>query len=63
MDSVLWGPEGLDHAEGATVYYVIASGNGLFGGYGREGPGVCLVDGQTEAYLKDMGVKGLASAW
>ena len=26
-------------------------------------PGVCLVDGQTEASLKDMGMAGLASAW
>ena len=27
------------------------------------GPGVCLGDSQTEAYLKDMGMTGLASAW
>ena len=26
-------------------------------------PGVCLGDGQTEAYLKDMDMTGLASAW
>ena len=32
-------------------------------GYGRGGPGVCLDDGQTEAYLKDMSMTGLASAW
>ena len=32
-------------------------------GYGHDGPGVCLGDGQTEAYLKDMGMTGLASAW
>ena len=24
---------------------------------------VCLGDGQTETYLKDMGMAGLASAW
>ena len=32
-------------------------------GYGHGGPGVCLGDGQTEAYLKDTGMPGLASAW
>ena len=31
--------------------------------YGHGGPGVCLGDGQTEAYLKDMAMTGLASAW
>ena len=36
---------------------------GLSEGYGHGGPGVCLGDGQTEAYLKDMGMTGLASAW
>ena len=34
----------------------------LFEGYGHDGPGVCLGDGQTEAYLRDMGMTGLASA-
>ena len=32
-------------------------------GYGHDGPGVCLDDGQTEAYLKDMDMTGLVSAW
>ena len=32
-------------------------------GYGHGGPGVYLGDGQTEAYLKDMGKTGLASVW
>ena len=32
-------------------------------GYGHVGPGVCLGDDQTEAYLKDMGMAGLASVW
>ena len=27
------------------------------------GPGVCLGDGQTEAYLKNTGMAGLAFAW
>ena len=36
---------------------------GLFEGYGHDGPGVCLGDGQTEAYLKDMDMTGLGSAW
>ena len=34
-----------------------------FKGYGHDGVGVCLGDVQTEAYLKDMGVAGLRSAW
>ena len=36
---------------------------GLSEGYGYDGPGVCLDDGQTEAYLEDMGMTGLTSAW
>ena len=32
-------------------------------GYGHDGPGVYLGDGQTEAYLKDMDMTGLASTW
>ena len=37
---------------------------GLFTvGIWHGGLGVCLGDGQTEAYLKDMGMTGLASAW
>ena len=31
--------------------------------YEYGGHGVCLGDGQTEAYLKDMGMTGLVSAW
>ena len=36
---------------------------GLSEGYWHGGPGVCVGDGQTEAYLKDMGMTVLASAW
>ena len=36
---------------------------GLYEGYGHDGPGVCLGNGQTEAYLKDMDMTGLASTW
>ena len=36
---------------------------GLSGGYGHDGPGVCLGNGQTENYLKDMGMTDLSSAW
>ena len=36
---------------------------GLSEGNGHGGPGVCLGDGQTETYLKDTGMAGLASAW
>ena len=31
-------------------------------GYGHDGPGVFLCDGQTEAHPEDMGMLGLASA-
>ena len=55
--------EGLDHAEGAPTGFMIASGGVLSEGYGHGGLGVCLGDGQTEAYLKDMGMTGLASVW
>ena len=48
---------------GASTRFMVASGGGLSEGYGHDGPGVCLDDGQTEAYLKDMGMTGLASAW
>ena len=36
---------------------------GLSEGYGHGGSGVCLGDGQTDAYLKDTDMVGLASAW
>ena len=32
-------------------------------GYGHDGLGDCLGDGQTEAYLKDMDMTDLLSAW
>ena len=35
---------------------------GLSEGYGHDGPGVCLGDGQTEACMKDMDMTGLVSA-
>ena len=41
--------EGLDHAEGASTRFMVASGEVLSEGYGHGGPGVCLDDGQTEA--------------
>ena len=55
--------EGLVHAEGAPTRFMVASGGVLSEGFGLGGPGVCLGDGQTEAYLKDAGMAGLASAW
>ena len=36
------------HAEGASTRFMVASGGGLSEGYGHDGPGVCLGDGQTE---------------
>ena len=53
----------LDHAERASTRFMIASGGVLFEGYGHGGLGVCLGDGQTEAYLKDLGMTGVASVW
>ena len=41
--------EWLDHAEGASTRFMVASGGVLFEGFGHGGPGVCLADGQTEA--------------
>ena len=57
-DSFLSTSEWLDHAEGASTRFMAASGGGLPGGGGNDGPGVCLGDGQTEAYLKDTGHDG-----
>ena len=39
----------LDHAEGASTRFMVASGGVLSEGYGHGGPGVCLGDGETEA--------------
>ena len=61
-DHVLSGSEGLDHAEGPPACFAVASGGGLTEGYDNGGSGVCLDDGQTEAYWKDMDMTGLASA-
>ena len=49
--------------EEAFTCFMVASGGDLSEGYGHGGPGVCLGDGQTEAYLKDTGMGGLSSAW
>ena len=46
-----------------AIGFMVASGGGLSEGYGHDGPGVRLGDGQTEAYTKDMGMTGLVSAW
>ena len=34
---------------GASIGFMVASVEVLFEGYGHNGPGVCLSDGQTEA--------------
>ena len=39
---------------------MVASGGVLPEGYGHDGPGVCLGDGQTEVYLKNKGMTDLA---
>ena len=51
-----------DYAEWAYTSFMVASSGVLSQGYGHDGLGVCLGDDQTEAYLKDMGMTGLASA-
>ena len=53
----------MDHAEGAPTGFMFASGAVLSEGYGYGGPGVYTGDGQTESYLIDTGMAGLASAW
>ena len=63
QESFLSRSEGLVHAEGAPKHFIVASGGVLSEGYGHDVPGVCLGDGQTEAYLKDTGMTCLVSAW
>ena len=48
---------------GASTDFMVASGGVLSEGFGHGGPGVSLGDGETESYLKDAGMVGLASAW
>ena len=55
--------EGLEDAEIASIGFMLASGGVLSEGYRHGRPDDCLGDGQTKAYLKDMGKAGLASAW
>ena len=54
--------EGLDHAGGVHRLHDYVRWS-VSEEYAHDGLGVCLGDGQTEAYLKDMGMSGLASAW
>ena len=48
---------------GPPASLVVASDGGVSVGYGQDKPCVCLGDRQTEAYLRDMGMAGLASVW
>ena len=48
---------------GAPTRLMVASGGILSEGCGHGGPGVCLGDGQMEAYVKDTGMPGLVSVW
>ena len=57
MNPVLSVSEKLDDAMGPLACFVVESGGCLSEGYGHGGLGVCLGDGQTEAYLEDMGMK------
>ena len=45
------------------IFSYDSSGGDLYEEYGHDRPGVCLGEGQTEAYLKDMSMTGLASVW
>ena len=47
-DSFLSRSEGLDHADGASTRFMVASGGNVSEGYGHDGPGVFMGDGQTE---------------
>ena len=58
-ESFLSRSEWLDHAEGASTGFMIASGGVLSEGYGHGGPGICLGNGQTEAEaVPSQGVRG-----
>ena len=57
------GVRGAEPCRGPPAWFVVASGGILSEGYWHDGPGVCLGDGQTVAYLKDMDMTGLASVW
>ena len=48
-DTFLPRDEGLDHAETASVGFMVVSDGVLSEGCGHGGLGVCLGDGQTEA--------------
>ena len=39
----------MDYAERAPTRFMVASSRVLYEGYGHDGPGVCLGDGQTQA--------------
>ena len=58
----LYHAEGLDHAERASTSFMVASNGVLSEGCGHGGPDVCLGDDETDAYLKNMSMTGLASA-
>ena len=62
-DSFLTRSEGLVHAGEAPTRFMVASGGVVSEEYRHGGPGVCLGDGQTEVYLRNMGMTGPASAW
>ena len=48
-ESFLSRSEGLDHAQGASICFMVASDGVLPEGYGYDGPGVCLGNGRTRA--------------
>ena len=39
----------MNNAEGPPAWLIVASGGVLLEGYGHDGPGDCLVDGQVVA--------------
>ena len=55
--------KGWTMQKGGPAYFMVVSGGVPSERYGHDGPGVCLGDGQTVAYLKDTAMTGLASAW
>ena len=56
-DYVLSESKVLDHAEGASTGFMVASGGVISEGYVHDGPGVCLGD-RTEVELLLQGGRG-----
>ena len=64
IDIFLSRSERLDHAEGASTGFKVASGEDLSNGYEHGGLGLCLGDGETEAQgVPSQGGRGDVLLW